>query len=355
MNDGVTALIAWAEPRRTDRFRDFGIFGSFIRIEDGVVLDPGGIALADLPGNELMPAFGLRSPGNVIMAFHRDDLSDGFGAERVRARFVSSGTLLGQACTSNDECVSRSCTDGVCCDSPCSASCRTCTATPGKCSAVVGAEDVDTCSGDKTCDGVGACKTKLAQTCVLPADCASGFCTDGVCCESSCNGSCETCTAPAGKCTLRAARSSGVPRCAPYACDGTGTTCPSRCESDDACPTTSRCDLTTGACLEGPYCVDSRTLGGDGPIPTTCAPYTCESAACRATCRDVHDCIYPAVCNESGACVQPPTSTLELIESGCATTPRPRGTSAPWSLSLALVALLALRARSGTRGRGRSG
>jgi hypothetical protein len=356
MNDGVTALIAWSEPRRTDRFRDFGIFGTFMRIEDGTFLDPGGIPLADLAGNELFASFASRSPGNVLLLYHRDDTSAGFGAERVRGRFVSAGTLLGQACTANEQCGSRACTDGICCDSACKGTCQTCTATPGKCTPVVNAEDPDTCTADSVCDATSACKKKTGQSCVVPTDCVSGFCTDGICCESACSGSCETCSAPPGKCTLRGARETGIPRCAPYACTGTSGACPSRCESDDACPTTARCDVPTGSCVEGSYCIDSKTLGGVGPVPTACAPYTCESAACRTTCRDVHDCLYPAVCNESGSCVQPPTSALELIQSGCAMAPPSRRPSAPWSFALGLFGVLvAIRARSGTRSRGRSG
>ena len=39
----------------------------------------------------------------------------------------------------------------------------------------------------------GTCLRLNAQFCSLNSECQSGFCTDNVCCESSCSGTCEKC------------------------------------------------------------------------------------------------------------------------------------------------------------------
>lgn len=72
-------------------------------------------------------------------------------------------------------------------------------------------------------------------SCEGAADCASGFCVAGVCCEAACDGECSTCRAaegaPAdGVCAPRAAgtecRASGGACDRAEACDGSSLTCP---------------------------------------------------------------------------------------------------------------------------------
>lgn len=49
--------------------------------------------------------------------------------------------------------------------------------------------------------GEGGVGTKAnGAACANGSDCASSFCTDGVCCESSCSGTCESCKIDPGKC-----------------------------------------------------------------------------------------------------------------------------------------------------------
>lgn len=320
MGDGVTTLIAWSDSRRTDRYRDFDIYGAFMRSADGTVLDPTGIPLSSGDGNELAATFAPKAPGTVLLAYYRVDPTPGAGVQRVRGRFVTSGALLAKACSADSECASRACTDGICCETPCKGACQTCSAVPGKCTAVVSAEDPDSCALGRICDATSTCRTNLGQQCASGADCASDACSEGVCCDRACNGACETCSSPIGHCTPRRARAVGAPTCAPFACDGANATCPSSCTTDSACPGGARCDVTTGLCVVGGYCVDSRTVGGLAPEPTSCAPYTCESSACRTTCRDVHDCAFPSVCNEAGTCVSAP-SAATASASGCSISP----------------------------------
>jgi hypothetical protein len=101
----------------------------------------------------------------------------------------------GAACTADAQCDTGHCVDRVCCESVCG-TCQRCdqvaslqpgppqpgpVATPGVCSAVTGAQDPDSCTGDMTCDAEGQCKGGPGTVCASPADCASGSCIQGCC------------------------------------------------------------------------------------------------------------------------------------------------------------------------------
>jgi hypothetical protein len=60
--------------------------------------------------------------------------------------------------------------------------------------------------------GTGGAPKVLGVTCANMSECASGFCVDGVCCESTCDTPCRTC-ALLGRC-LEVRRADDVPQCA---------------------------------------------------------------------------------------------------------------------------------------------
>ena len=104
----------------------------------------------------------------------------------------------GGACSAASDCAGGFCNDGVCCNRSTCGVCESCNGTtPGHCSAVTNTEDPDTCAfaNGKSCSGIGECRSKLGEPAARPADCASGFLVDGVCCESSACGTCQTCDA----------------------------------------------------------------------------------------------------------------------------------------------------------------
>jgi len=115
----------------------------------------------------------------------------------------------GEGCTSAtaSSCASGFCVDGVCCAvASCSGACQSCSVAgkEGTCvRAAPGTEVPGSCAGTQACDGSGKCKTKNGTACSSASVCASGFCVDGVCCESACDGACVSCnqTGRAGKCT----------------------------------------------------------------------------------------------------------------------------------------------------------
>ena len=102
------------------------------------------------------------------------------------------------------------------------------------------------------------------QACTVAAQCASGFCVDGVCCDAACDGACQSC-AQTGK---------------------VGTCAPVKNATDDACTGGSTCDAA-GACR--------RSLGQSCSAGNQCATGSCVDGVCCAT----------AACGTCQACAVP--------------------------------------------------
>jgi hypothetical protein len=197
-----------------------------------------------------------------------------------------------------------------------------------------------------------------AVRCRFDADCKTGFCTDGVCCDQRCDGVCQGCSA-AHKTTGADGVCGPVPpgnrdiahRC--FADNGQS------CEAADECKSgfcidgsgggdggggggggTAKklcCDAPcVGACLsctqpasvgactavsEGACdvaCDGAHTLKRVGQPDVDCAPLTCSGKTCRTSCASTRDCVAPFVCDDTGACVtgvNPPPSDASLL--GC--------------------------------------
>jgi hypothetical protein len=156
----------------------------------------------------------------------------------------------GTGCTAASQCASGFCADGVCCDvAACTGACKSCNVpgSEGTCKAVVGGTEVaGSCESGKACDGTGSCKAKNSVTCTSAAECASGFCVDGVCCDSACDGTCASCNQAGriGKCTPYQAGTDPKSECA-----GTGTgTCQATCDGVGHCSFPSY-TVSCGNCL----------------------------------------------------------------------------------------------------------
>jgi MYXO-CTERM domain-containing protein len=189
----------------------------------------------------------------------------------------------GEGCTaaSASTCASGQCVDGVCCETAgCTGACMACNVrgSEGKCVlAQAGTEVPDSCSKGQACDGSGACKSKNGQACTDASQCASGFCTDGVCCNLACNGTCMACnlTGVIGTCTPYVAGKDLENECG----KGTGA-CASACDGAGACMfplglscgTCLVCDGTGTCTRPDPACGGTGGTGGKDsgatkPIP----------------------------------------------------------------------------------------
>jgi len=261
-----------------------------------------------------------------------------------------TSTLFGGACSVAADCgAGMGCVDGVCCKSTSCGTCERCdlAGSVGTCSKVLSAEDTGTCSGTSSCDATGVCRKKGGQTCSIGTDCLSSNCADGICCNNSCPGACESCnqTGTLGTCTPLPTGAAGK-GCAYYTCTGTSGTCATSCTADTNCAPNAFCNTTgacvvqlakggactrgrqcaTGACVDGVCCdsacsgscdVCSVALGATAngtctvlpktASPAECAPGRCSgtSAACSTGCSVDTDCAAGAsggFCS-SGVCV----------------------------------------------------
>jgi MYXO-CTERM domain-containing protein len=240
-------------------------------------------------------------------------------------------------------CASGFCVDGYCCDNACNQPCQTCSATPGTCTAVAkgtastcgayvcngvngacpsACTDDSTCAAGYYCNANGTCVAQKAQgkTCNASGDCKSsgcrvcstGNCVDGVCCDTACNGTCQTCSAAKkgsgtdGTCGNVADGTDPDSECAPNTCHA--GQCASSCTTSADCAKgtvcvgggcitpaaqgatcTSNLACQSGNCVDG-VCCDTTCTGQceacDGPTKGTCSPITGQPhGTVRAPCK----------------------------------------------------------------------
>jgi len=132
--------------------------------------------------------------------------------------------------------------------------------------------------------GVGASTTPSTPTstgtvaageqCEADDECSTGYCADGVCCNSACNGTCESCDAPGqeGQCTPYAYGTDPESECPTpacydalherFVCDGASacqveiSECGSyNCDDEKGCYTECRTDLE---CADSAWCDEGR-------------------------------------------------------------------------------------------------
>ena len=173
-------------------------------------------------------------------------------------------------------------------------------------------------SGMAAVVGIGLAR---GAACTSDAECSTVACWRGVCCESACNGGCQSCAVPdqpRGSCiTLPSATQ--TPECGAALCDGTSSECPAKCKdcaaSHVCSPVTERCELkresgascesdwqcTTGHCADG-VCCERACSGCEGcrKAYTGLADGSCGPVLAGL---DPHlSCRNPDSCTENGSC-----------------------------------------------------
>jgi MYXO-CTERM domain-containing protein len=170
------------------------------------------------------------------------------------------------------------------------AECETGSCADGVCCDTSCDGDCEACSAEKKGSGVDgvcgpvppglfdddACEVSTGAPCTEDSACESGFCEDGVCCQSACSLQCEACDVEGSVGTCVPV--TGAPRAGRPACD-----------TDDTDPCASAiCDGTTR----------EECAGTVGP----CGEYACGETECLTSCEDDADCATGFHCEE-GACV----------------------------------------------------
>ena len=195
----------------------------------------------------------------------------------------------GAACIEADECATGFCADNVCCDLPCSSTCYACTAAKkgsgddGTCGPIALQTDPDAeCNGGR-CDGRGGCRFDNGGPCTSTAHCFSNECVDGYCCESSCNGICQSCSAEKkgsgddGTCGPIVANADPDGECG-LTCDGAGMC--AGAANGVACNSAAEC--ASGHCADG-VCCNNICAGSCLACDVPTAMGTC-TAQCPNTC-----------------------------------------------------------------------
>lgn len=99
--------------------------------------------------------------------------------------------------------------------------------------------DGETTSGDGDGDGDTGGGLADGVDCTGPLECQSGFCADGVCCDTACEGACVACLSSLGAsvtgvCETFDFPASGTPDCAAQVCDGVAPDCADYCSDTEA-------------------------------------------------------------------------------------------------------------------------
>ena len=143
----------------------------------------------------------------------------------------------------------------------------------------------------------------LGATCSQASDCSTNFCVSGICCDRSCTGACEQCTAAAGgQCTYKSGTQClAATSCANAAvCSGSSATCP----TPTLKPVGTVCGSATcsGSTQSGPTC---NSAGSCVSGTKECYPFACvQGSGCNTSCTTNADCVSgnSSFCGKNGVC-----------------------------------------------------
>ncbi|MFO0548593.1 MAG: hypothetical protein U0271_09410 [Polyangiaceae bacterium] len=265
-----------------------------------------------LSGQNSQPAVASRGDGTAIVLTARRDGTSPSGRLRIFSGRIEASLSLGQACSTNDDCGSQYCVDGVCCNSLCgagAADCQGCSVatgalTNGTCR-VYSASSVcraatSECDVAEVCNGiVGSCPADAAK----PVDTICGAPVAGPCdLEDRCAGTVGASATCQARFVLGGTicRASTGPCDPSESCSGGNAACP----ADTLFPAGMLCRSASGPCDAPDYCSGSSGTCADAVLDP--------STICRAA---VSQCDLDEACN--GVAKTCPTDAARPVGSAC--------------------------------------
>src|SRR5690606_19453897 len=132
------------------------------------------------------------------------------------------------------------------------------------------------------------------------SQCPSGFCTDGYCCNSRCEGLCQSCAVPSAEGVCSFIRSGADPD---LECSN-GAACGLTCDGEGACGgDAAGKQCAPAACAGSSVLLLAATCEATGAscparAPVDCGAGVCRNAACTDRCNADSDCAESAECDE---------------------------------------------------------
>ena len=245
-----------------------------------------------------------------------DGSCDGAGACRI----APQGKVCAQAkCNAGMFTNASTCDGAGVCSPPMTRSCvpYACNSTNTACATICTL--AAGCAMGVTCNFGNCGKVEVGARCFGGADCNTGTCIDGYCCDSACDGACKSCkeighegqcvsVAPGGDDVHKICADTGSPTCGKNG----------KCDAAGGCafyPKGTLCG-TASCSADATMVTGPSVCAGDGsPCPaqvtTACAPYRCAtdgSPGCEVSCGE---------CSYYGADMGPPISGSCAAGSSC--------------------------------------
>ena len=301
--DGTNYLVVWQDYRNyTTSYWD--IYGSRVS-KTGTVLDPKGMAISVNADHQMYPH--LAFTGSYYLVAWQDYRGGSYNADIYATQVSASGKVLDKQGFPVSTSITNEKSPRVVVGK----------APNGSTGYLVTYSKFDT-STTQGCDRVKARfitgKSANGIPCKLGTACESGYCIDGVCCDTACGGGnatdCQACSITFGAqkdgvCAAvikgKVCRASSGPCDAVEACDGKATTCPTNSYK----PTTAICRAALGPCDVPEYCDGAAAACPNNKVKAT-------GAVCRKT---VGKCDLEEKCD--GTTVGCPTDTFKSTASVC--------------------------------------
>ena len=236
------------------------------------------------------------------------DCSSGACTNHAQGSAGTPACALPYACNGSSAACPTSCAG----DPDCIATdyCTGSTCVPAQANSTSCTEDRQCTSGNCSIAGICSGSSANGTACTAADQCETGYCASGVCCTGACTaGSCQACdvSGAVGICETVPVTSPGSPSCAPYACNGSSTACPTTCTQDAQCSTADYC--SAGSCVAkqamGTTCTADDQCSSESCVNGICVGLQMNGTICTAADQcSIGNCVSGICCNTAcpGAC-----------------------------------------------------